>query len=129
MLAGGCDGVRISAGVPVCLRRIIFCSSLVSSPTVTRARVGQMPRLGQIDRFSLHDVDLPRRTGLFPMWYDVARVAGWKAYNLHDVLLGHVSCDGSVPCRSNAGKHVTTAGGGVVDLDHDQPDLSEEFKI
>ena len=39
--------------------------------------------------------------------YDVAHVAGWEAYNLHN--LGQVSCVGSV-LYTDPAQHVITAG-------------------
>ena len=43
------------------------------------------PRTGH--RFPLHDLDI--KTDVFPILYDLAHVAGWDPYNLHD--LAHVS--------------------------------------
>ena len=43
------------------------------------------------------------KADLFPMLYDLyglAYVAGWEPYDLHDLLIAHVSWVGSVPYRS-----------------------------
>ena len=49
---------------------------------------------------TVHDLDLPGRADIFPICYDLydlydlAHVAGWKPYNLHDLLIiGHISWD------------------------------------
>ncbi|CAN0557913.1 unnamed protein product [Laminaria digitata] len=49
-------------------------------------------------RFPLHDLDISGQIYLFTDLYDLAHVARWGVYNLHD--LGHVSWVGSVRYRS-----------------------------
>ena len=56
----------------------------------------------------------------------VAHVAGWEAYNLHD--LGHVSC-GLDLYYADPAQPLTAAGGELDYLDHDLSDLSEVCKL
>ena len=37
------------------------------------------------DLYGLYDLDLPGRADLFPMLHDLAHVAGWEPYHLHDI--------------------------------------------
>ena len=51
------------------------------------------------DLYDLYDLHLPGRADLFPVLYDLAHVAGWEPYSLHE--LANVSWVGSVlVCRS-----------------------------
>ena len=72
------------------------------------------------NRFLLHDLDISKHLDLFPILYDLAHVAGWEPYNLHD--LGRVSWVGSVPYTDPA-QSLATAGEELDYLD-DLSDLS-----
>ena len=53
---------------------------------------------------TVHDLDLPRKADrLIHDLYDLAHVAGWEPFNLHD--LAHVSWVGSVSHRSCTTSH------------------------
>ena len=56
---------------------------------------------------------------MFPILYDLydlAEIAGWDPYNLHD--LAQASCVGSVLCRYRTTPDLISAGGELDDLDH-----------
>ena len=57
--------------------------------------------------------------------YDLAHVAGWDPYNLHDLLTAHVSWAESVLLSADPPQPLTTAGEELDDLDYDLSDLSE----
>ena len=82
--------------------------------------IGFTPRTD--NRFPVHDLDLPGRVNLFPILYDLAPVAGWERYNLHD--LAHDPWVGSA-LYTDPEQHIVTAGChlDLDDLDRDLSDL------
>ena len=76
---------------------------------------------------TVHDLDLPRQTDLFPILYDLydpAHVAGWDPYDLQD--LGHVAWVRSVLYRSCRTSRNGRGGGTRSSIVHisDRSDIS-----
>ena len=74
------------------------------------------------DLFQLHDLDLPGKADRLSILCDLAHVAGWEPYNLHD--LARVSWVGLVHYTDAAQQALTTAGEELDDIDHGLSDLS-----
>ena len=75
------------------------------------------------DLFQLHDLDLPGKADRLSILCDLAHVAGWEPYNLHD--LARVSWVGLVHYTDAAQQALTTAGEELDDIDHELSDLSD----